>query len=140
LPEDIRNQIESQVTPSADAALSPIEVASQIDNDIQPVGVSESFILPVGRLFGAFSYNNMQDGVQWTAIWYLGEDIVCIESLPWDGGTGGYGYTECEQEEWVEGEYEIQMFIGNNWKVSTRFMILAEPLEPTTTPQTTATP
>jgi len=120
--------------------LSPIEVARQVDSNVQPVGSSETFILPVTRLYGAFSYNNMQDGVQWTAIWYLDGTTICVESLAWDGGTGGYGYTECEQEEWMEGEYEIQMFVGESWKKSTRFVILSESPESTSTVEVTSTP
>jgi hypothetical protein len=128
------------VTPNADAAFSPIQVTWQVDSNIQPISPTDTFILPVERLYGAFSYNNMKDGVQWTAIWKLQGEIICVESIPWDGGTGGYGYTECEQAEWDEGEYEIQIFVGEQWKISTRFEILRELPEVTTTPDLTSTP
>jgi len=140
LPDEIREQIESEVTPNAEAVLSPIEVARQIDSNIQPVNSSNIFFLPVSKLFGAFSYNNMQEGVQWTAIWYLDGEVVCVESIAWDGGTGGYGYTECEQEAWIEAEYEIQIFIGEQWKVSTSFLIQSESPETTAGPEFTSTP
>jgi hypothetical protein len=140
LPADVLDQIESQVTPSADAAFSSIQVTWQVDSDIQPVSPSDTFILPVGRLYGAFSYNNMEDGVQWTAIWKFQGEIICVESIPWDGGTGGYGYTECEQDEWDEGEYEIQIFVGEVWKISTRFYVLSEVPDTTFTPEITQTP
>ena len=46
----------------------------------------------------------------------------------WDGGTGGYGYTECLPEGgWAEGSYEVQVFIGDQWKSSARFDVLGDP-------------
>ncbi|OGO20115.1 MAG: hypothetical protein A2Z14_03845 [Chloroflexi bacterium RBG_16_48_8] len=126
LPEDLREGIESSVTPNAEAALSSIEVARSLGTNNQAVNSSDRFVLPIDRLYGAFTYDKLQDGVQWTALWYLGNEVICQESIPWDGGTGGYGYTECEPERWVEGEYEIQIFLGEQWKVSTRFAVLRE--------------
>jgi len=139
LPANVKEEIESKVTPNAEAALSPIEVARSLSNNNQPINSSDRFILPIGKLHGAFTYDKLQDGVQWTALWYFGNEIICEESIPWDGGTGGYGYTECEPEIWVEGEYEIQIFLGEQWVVSTRFVVLSEasltgtPSEPTVT-------
>lgn len=140
LPESIRSQIKASVTPGEQAAFSTIQIARKLGNFNKPIGIAESFILPVGRLYGAFSYNNLQNGIPWTALWYRGNEIICSESKPWDGGTGGYGYTECEPEQWLEGEYEIQMFLGEFWKVSARFRILSEAATETITPQLTATP
>jgi hypothetical protein len=139
LPQDIRESIDLDVTPDAEAVLSAIEVARNIGASNQPVNSSDVFLLPVGRLYGTFTYDKFQDGIQWTALWYWENELICQESIPWDGGTGGYGYTECELEKWEEGEYEIQMFIGEQWKVSTRFTIMREsptteiPQEPTAT-------
>jgi hypothetical protein len=76
----------------------------------------------------------MEDGAQWTVLWYFGETIICEESSPWDVGTGGYGYTECEPEEWEEGEYEIRSFLGAEWKATARFRIVRVSATPTITP------
>jgi type VI secretion system secreted protein VgrG len=123
LPEDYQAQIDSLVTPNPDAVLSQIEVARDL-SDNRPVSPSDVFELPLGRLYGTYTYNFMVDGAQWTVIWYFGDVVVCEESSPWDVGTGGYGYTECEPEEWFEGEYKIQTFLGTNWMASTRFSIV----------------
>jgi hypothetical protein len=139
LPETIRDDIDVVLTPNPEAVFSPIEVAPRLGTNNQPLDEADLFILPVGKLYGAFTYDQLQDGVQWTAIWYLDQEVVCLESIPWDGGTGGYGYTECESDEWLEGEYEIQIFYAEQWKVSTRFTIAGEipdtatPTEPTQT-------
>lgn len=139
LPETVREVIESSVTPNAEAALSAIVVARSLGINNQPINSSDSFVLPVGRLYGTFTYDKFQDGVQWSALWYQGSELICLESIAWDGGTGGYGYTECAPEEWLEGEYEIQMFIGEQWKVSTRFIIMSEISSTETAPEPSET-
>jgi hypothetical protein len=123
LPSEILVLLRETVTPNPEAVFSPILVAARIDRSSQAINPQEEFIAPQGRLFGAFSYNNLQDGVRWTAIWYYEDEIVCFESKPWDGGTGGYGFTDCELELWLPGRYEIQLFIADQWEGSTYFEV-----------------
>lgn len=134
IPDDIRVLFRETVTPDPRAALSPIDVAARLDRSNRAVQPADSFVTPTGKLYGAFTYNFMQDGVRWTAIWYLGSAVICLETKPWDGGTGGFGYTECEpQAGWQPGSYEIQMFVGTEWKVSARFEVLSGTPTPTAT-------
>lgn len=137
LPDAISVLIRETVTPRPEAAFSPIEVATRLDRLNRPIDPGDERENPIRRLYGAFTYNNLTDGVRWTAIWYLSAKVVCLETQPWDGGTGGYGYTECEMDQWLPGEYEIQMFIGESWKVSKRFTVVGEP--PTLTPEPSST-
>jgi hypothetical protein len=136
LPQEYRSRIESVVTPNPDSALSRIEVARGISDNL-PIDPNVEFELPVGKLYGTFTYDFMVNGAQWTVLWYFGNAIVCEESSPWDVGTGGYGYTECEQDEWTIGEYEIQAFLGTAWITSTRFRIVEsiETQVPSSTPE-----
>ena len=133
IPEAMLVTFHETVTPGTAAALSPITIATRLDGFNRPLDAGETFTQPPPRLFGAFTYDGLQDGVRWTAIWRRGETIVCRESKPWDGGTGGYGYTECAPEAgWAEGDYEVQMFLGEAWWVSARFSVLSA--TPTATP------
>lgn len=124
LPGEIRILIRETVTPNPEALFSPILVAERLDGFNQAINPQEGFTSPQGRLFGAFNYDNLQDGVRWTAIWYLDAEVICLETQPWDGGTGGYGYTECEPEIWMPGRYEIQLFFADEWKGSASFEVL----------------
>ncbi len=140
IPEEIRVLLRETVTPNPEAAFSAIQVATRLDGGNQPINPAQEFRLPLGRLYGAFSYNNLQDGVRWTALWYRGDQVVCLETMEWDGGTGGYGYTECEPEGgWLPGEYEIRIFWAETWKVSAHFTVLGEP-SATPTSRVTPTP
>jgi hypothetical protein len=110
---------------------------------VQIVDPTETFVQPTGRLYAAFSYDFLEDGVRWTAIWYRGDEIVCLETQPWEGGTGGFGFTECEPElGWDADEYEIQLFVGETWKISGRFEVLGGTRTPTpsATTEPTSTP
>lgn len=137
IPEGLTVLFRETITPRPEAVFSTIEISRNLDTLNRAIAPATGFENPIDVLFGAFTYDFLEDGVRWTAIWYLESSIVCSETKPWDGGTGGYGYTECEPlEGWLPGEYEVQMFLGENWIVSSRFRIDGSP--PTPTPSPTA--
>ena len=90
----------------------------------------------------------MQDGVQWTAIWYRDGKLVNFETKPWDGGTGGIGYSDWnpEPEEWLPGTYTVVLFVGLDRQTSGQFIVNGDPptplptLSPTITPTIDSTP
>ena len=127
------------MTPNPDTVFSAIVFAQAIDEDWQPIDPAVEFENPVGQLFGTFSYNNMAVGSQWSALWYRDGELVFYETLPWGNGTGGYGYTDWEpsSDQWLPGAYEVQIFIGSEWKVTGYFTVIGDP--PTPTPTTTYT-
>jgi hypothetical protein len=70
--------------------------------------------------------------------------IICFETEPWKGGTGGYGYSECQPspDQWKPGEYWFHMFTGTIYKITGKFTITGNPptSTPTLTPTLTVTP
>jgi type VI secretion system secreted protein VgrG len=118
--------VRETVTPPAGALFSPIVVASRLDASNLPLDGTSQWTNPPSRLLGSFSYDNLQDGVRWTALWLRGEDVVCEpDTRIWEWGTGGYGYTECEPADgWKPGTYMIQMFLGDQWRTTSTFEIL----------------
>jgi len=127
--------IRETVTPNPRAVFSPIQVATRIGVQNRPINPTDTFNNPITKLFGAFSYDFLQDDIRWTAIWYRENEIVCLDTRAWDGGTGGFGFTDCQPPQWLPGSYEIHMFIGEQWKVSTRFTVVGEPPTSTSTPR-----
>ncbi len=139
IPLPIEALFTSNITPNPDTIFSPLQFSKKI-KDFQAVGPATYFRNPVGStIYATFTYNNMQPGAQWTALWYRGDELVCYETKPWDGGTGGYGYSECTLEpfQWLPGTYRVILFVGHEWKVIGQFIIEGEP--PTLTPSPTAT-
>lgn len=142
LPEPIGVLVRETLTPPPGALFSPIVVASRLDEFNRPQdGVSVWTNAPA-RLLGAFSYDQLRDGVRWTALWLREGAVVCAETKLWEWGTGGTGYTECEPPGgWTPGQYVIQMFLGDQWWVSSAFEI-AQPATatPTLAPLASPTP
>jgi type VI secretion system secreted protein VgrG len=129
----------STITPQPDAIFSPITFGRSINNEYQAVDPATVFQNPIRKIVAVFSYINMIPGVQWTALWYHDGILVHYETLPWDGTTGGYGLAVWEPDDpsqWIPGNYEVQIFVGHEWKVVGRFIIEGDP----PTPAPSATP
>jgi hypothetical protein len=90
-------------------------------------------------MYAVFSYDGMIRGSQWTALWYRNGGLAHYETLPWNGDTGGLGYTDWQPDpsEWLPGTYVVQIFVGSIWKVSGTFTVEGEP--PTPVPSNTPT-
>jgi hypothetical protein len=142
MPPEIESLFEATILPNESVIFSPLNFAKEIDEGLQPVNPGSLFDQPINTMYAAFSYVDMLPESQWTALWYrvLDQELVCYETKPWDGGTGGYGYSDCtlNPSEWIPGEYEVQFFVGTTWIISGRFIIEGEP--PTPAPSATPSP
>jgi len=135
----IEDSFTSTTTPNPEAVFSPLQFARELDENFLPIDPAITFQNPVGHLYAQFTYDKMTPGAQWSALWYYGNNLVYYETNPWDGGTGGIGYTDWNPEPylWLEGEYEVQVFVGTSWKTSSRFTVEGQP--PTAVPSITPT-
>jgi hypothetical protein len=135
MPIALETQFQSTITPNPDVIFSPLVFATKLDKNFQPVDPGEGFANPISKVFGVFSYDKMTVGAQWSALWYRGSELICYETIPWNGGTGGFGYSECGAPNggWLAGEYEVQIFAGTAWKQSGRFTVTGDPPTPTST-------
>jgi hypothetical protein len=142
LPLPIIAVFQSSVTPNANAAFSPIRFAQQLN--YPPSNTSTVFQNPVGHLYGIFSYDKMTVGAQWTAIWYRDGMQVNLDTHPWNCsacGSGGWGETDWNPPPygWVAGNYEVQIYVGEEYKTNGRFIVRGNP-PPSPGPSPTATP
>ena len=136
LPLVVELMFQSSVTPNPEAVISGIEFSRRMSN-AQAVNPGTVFQNPVGHMYGVFTYDQMTPGVQWTALWFRGDLLVFYETKPWDGAVGGYGFTDWNPtaEEWLPGNYNVQIFVGMEWKVAGTFTVEGEPV--TSTPGST---
>ena len=139
LPGFIQETVQTPIGPEVASIFSPLSFADTTDDGVVTENITE-FTLPVTTLFGGFSYDRMALGVQWTAVWLYGEEVICSETKAWEYAPGGYGYTDCTRpvEDWRPGRYEVQIFVGQTWKVSGTFLILGEDGLPGETPAVTS--
>lgn len=147
LPSAIEALFTGPVTPNPDAVFGAIQFSTNFDG-VNAIGPQTTFQVPIKKIFGVFAYNNTIPGVQWSALWWrdngVGDrELVCYETQPWNGGTGGGGgFTECENpiNGWLAGNYEVQIFMGYEWKVIGRFAVMGELATNTPEPTLTLTP
>jgi hypothetical protein len=143
LPQQILVQFNSTVTPNPDSVFSHLLFSPHIQS-YQAVNPATVFQNPVGRMFASFSYDKMVNGSQWTVLWYRDGTLVHAETGPWSGGSGGYGYTgwSPSPDQWLPGIYQVQIFVGMEWKSIGQFLVQGEPatLTPTRTATFTLTP
>jgi type VI secretion system secreted protein VgrG len=141
IPLAIEIQFESTVTPNPDSIFSQLTFTDGLDEQYRPLRPGTVFQNPITHMYAVFSYDRMLDGAQWTALWYRGEELVHYESIPWNGGSGGLGFTDWEPDpsEWYPDEYEVQIFVGLQWKVSGQFIVEGDPPTPAPSPTPTAT-
>lgn len=141
MPAVISQDFTSDVTPNPDAVFSNPVFSKRILKDYQPIDASDTFENPVDTIYGTFSYNRMITNSQWSAIWFRDGELVCYETKPWDGASGGYGFVDCKlpADQWLPGTYEVQIFVGETWKASGTFSITGTPPTPTITATATIT-
>jgi hypothetical protein len=140
VPLAIEAQFEGEITSLEDVIFSPLQFTNQgVDSLYRPISPIDIFINPVGEMYAFYTYDGMVDGVQWTALWYRNGELVNFESSPWGGGTGGAGFSEWkpDADQWLPGDYQVQIFVGLDWIVVGNFSVEGEP--PTTTPTITET-
>ncbi|MGA7193290.1 MAG: hypothetical protein WBW94_06630 [Anaerolineales bacterium] len=141
LPLPVLALFQSSITPNPQAVFSPMQFTTS-GNKYPAISPATVFQNPVGHMYAIFSYDKMLPGVQWTGIWYRDGIQVHLETRPWDGGTGGYGFTDWDPAayEWLPGNYEVQIFVGEDWKVVGRFIVRGNPPpSPTVTPTLVST-
>jgi len=141
MPAAISEGFTSIVTPNPKTIFSKLSFARTITKENLPINASDNFENPIEKIYGTYSYDGLQKGVQLTALWFRDGELICYETTPWEHASGGYAYTDCliPAEEWLPGAYEVQMYVGETWKVTGTFTVTGEPPTPTATFTATTT-
>ncbi len=142
IPTHVFQEFTGTLTPPAQPRFSKLVFTTALDfDDYTPLNPGTVFYNPIPSMYALFTYDGMQDGVQWTALWFRDGELVHYETKPWDGGTGGYGYTEWHPapEAWLPGVYTVVIFVGTQPVVSGSFRVEGMPPTPTPMPTPTAT-
>jgi type VI secretion system secreted protein VgrG len=135
LPDVVQTAIKTPVGVDNSAIFSVLEFSTQTKDSVV-IDTTDVFNLPITQMFAGFSFDKMALGVQWTAVWLYEGEILCFESAQWIYSTGGSGYSDaCNSQltpdQWKPGNYEVQIFVGQTFKTSGRFLIAGDQTEPT---------
>lgn len=140
LPISLEIMVVSSVTPQSSATISEI-VFSEALQDNFPVGNRTEFFNPIQRMYASFYHTHMTYGAQFTTLWFRNGELVYFQSGPWQFGGRGREASlwEPAPQEWFPGDYEVQFFVGTEWKATGHFTVKGEPPLPTATPTLTST-
>ena len=143
IPLAVEAQFISAVTPNPNSAISPLVFSTALENSL-PASPNTIFRNPIPHMYAVFSYDQMLPGVQWTAVWYRNGEYVFHETKPWDGSTGGFGYSDWgpTPDQWKPGAYTVQIFVGHDFKRGGSFTVEGEAptAAPTAAPTVPPTP
>ncbi|MBC8335335.1 MAG: hypothetical protein H8E29_08735 [Anaerolineales bacterium] len=138
IPVIVEALFQGNLTPEAGVSISSLRFSAEME-DYKAVLPSTSFYNPIKRMYAVFSYRDIAQGVQWTALWYREGELVNFDTEPWNQNPTGVGFTEWNPspEKWLPGIYEVQIFIGRELQSIGQFELKGAP--PTLTPTATMT-
>ncbi|MCC7359893.1 MAG: hypothetical protein IT317_10470 [Anaerolineales bacterium] len=141
LPQEfITPIISATVTAPAEAIAANLRFATS-DNCAIAAGLSFFDQLPK-TIYAHFFYDAWLPGVQWSGVWLRDGVVIFAETHLWDGSTGGCGFSDFDNGKnwWEIGRYEVQIFVGERWLVSSQFEVVQSSPTPTITPTRTPRP
>lgn len=87
--------------------------------------LGNGYVLPAGNVASAsFIYQNMTDGMAWTAIWYYGGQTAFRETYTWSDGAAGTKIISIENPGGLfPGSYRLELYLENTLGATADFTI-----------------
>jgi hypothetical protein len=133
LPADVAPMPGATVTPPPGAVAANVRFSRR---DVCSVPNSTEYFDQLPKVvYAHFYYNNWLPGVQWSGVWRRNGEVVFVETNLWNGSTGGCGFSNWDggKQWWLEGDYEVQIFVGDRWLTSGIFHVVRSTPTPTNT-------
>ncbi|MFH1185627.1 MAG: NBR1-Ig-like domain-containing protein [Chloroflexota bacterium] len=140
MPIAVQAMIQGTVTPAFDTQFGRLRFSTEINN-YALVAPGETFRNPIKQMYSVFTYQPIGVKVEWTALWYQNRELKHVDTTSWKDFPSGVAVVSWLRpaSEWEAGEYEVQVFVGTDWKASGRFLLDGEPPTITASPPATAT-
>jgi hypothetical protein len=93
------------------ASFGPIVFAESIDRQGNPVGAAQSFVSGLEELHAFSDYAGMEDGLNFTVLWYIDGEMVVEDDYEWEGGAVGdwHYYLYSRGGVLPDGEYGVEL-------------------------------
>ena len=133
LPIAVQAMIQGTVTPAFDVEFGRLRFSTEINN-YTLVAPGEKFLNPIKQMYSVFTYQPLGVKVEWIALWYQNNALKYVDTTSWKDFPAGVAVASWTRPatEWQPGEYEVQIFVGTDWKASGRFVLEGD--APTATP------
>jgi hypothetical protein len=126
LPVTFTVPLSLAVPPPADAQIEFWTLAQGADQNNHPVGATSQFPAGIERIYLFFRYDGLLNNIPWTTIWYKDGEYLSGGTDLWEsqrpageryiflGSLNGY----------AEGEYEVQVWLGDRLQIRAFFSVL----------------
>lgn len=93
--------------------------------DLQNNPFGNGFVLPTGNIATArFLFLNMENGTEWTSIWYLDGAEFSRQTNTWNAGASGSATTSISSQSGLPpGSYRLELYITNRLAATSDFTI-----------------
>jgi S1-C subfamily serine protease len=93
--------------------------------DLRGNPLGNGYVLPSGNTASArFIFRNMENGLDWTAIWYLNGTEFTRTNAVWNEGTDGSTTTSIESQTGLPpGSYRLELYVTNRLLATSDFTI-----------------
>ena len=114
--------VTSSRTPAPDGVrVGPIQFATEITDDVEPVDPGVLFPDTAERIYAVFPYQGMQEGLDFRAIWYRNGAEVAREESAWDWGRQDSSFIFLRLK--GEGLYKLELWVNDTVVATTLFEI-----------------
>ncbi|MCB0165573.1 MAG: hypothetical protein KDI79_15185 [Anaerolineae bacterium] len=103
------------------ARIGPIEFASDITTDLEPVNSNDLFANGVDTVYAIFPFSGMRKGLDFTIIWYQNGIELAREEGEWAWGEEASSYTFLHTR--GEGLYKLELYVNDTVVASDMFEI-----------------
>ena len=103
------------------ARIGPIEFASDITTDLEPVNSNDLFTNGVETIYAIFPFRGMRKGLDFTIIWYQNGTELAREEGEWAWGEEASSYTFLRTR--GEGLYKLELYVNDTVVASDMFEI-----------------
>jgi hypothetical protein len=142
-PSATRRPVPQTPTPTAPPATAPVSAqmgpiifSTRITDDRQPVSPTSDFSDSIDRVYATFPYSGMQNGLNWTQVWYYNGAEYSRGENRWDWGNADQSYIFTRLV--GAGTYRLELYVNDDLLASAEFTVQG-PIA-IGGPQTTETP
>jgi len=114
-------KISSPIPAPGGAQMGPIAFSTEINDRREPISPTTVFSETVNRVYAAFPYSGMQDGLTWTQIWYFNDVEFSRGEEPWGWGNADRSYVFTKPV--GAGGYRLELYVNDDLVASGAFTI-----------------
>jgi hypothetical protein len=101
--------------------MGPIAFTAEINDRREPINSTTVFSDTVSRVYAAFPYNGMRNGLTWTHVWYFNDAEFSRGEETWKWGSADRSYVFTKLV--GSGEYRLELLVNDELVASGAFTV-----------------